>query len=54
MRTLRYIKTVALTLFCATLLTTSNLCFNTVTAQPVATPVTDTVTTQEGRYKGYR
>ena len=47
MRTLRYIKTVALTLFCATLLTTSNLCFNTVTAQPVATPVSDTVTTQE-------
>ena len=49
MRTLKYIRAIVLTLVSATILTTSNLCFDKATAQPAVSHFAGTVsaTTQE-------
>ena len=43
MRTLKYIKSVILVTICTIILTTSNVCSDKVTAQPVTTPTTTVV-----------
>lgn len=42
MLNIKYFKSAVLTIVCAFALTTSNVCINKVTAQPVATPVKQT------------